>query len=171
LGDRRSVLTAAHCVTDRGRLDTNSAIVTFQGQSDTETLSVTDFNVHPDWDGDFIRGNEINFASVEKVGFGRSGTGGASDFVGAGVKRAGANDYDAVADTMLQAFSLTAGTDFIATSVLQCDFDNATTNNDAFDFFFDLTEVMSTRLFGWPDLHRRRPDIAALSGAGRLVPA
>lgn len=167
LGDRRSVLTAAHCVTDSaGVFDTNSTSVTFQGPSGDETLSVTDFNVHPDWDGDFIRGNdlavltlegeptnqiadydiftgsnEIDFASVEKVGFGRSGTGAAGDFLGAGVKRAGANEYDAVADTMLQAFGLTAGTDFVAGSVLQYDFDNGATDNDAFDFFFDLTDT------------------------------
>ncbi len=120
LGDRRSVITAAHCVADSaGVFDTNSTIVTFQGPSGTETLSVTDFNVHPDWDGYFIRGNdlavltlegeptnqiadydivtgsnEIDFASVERAGFGRSGTGTgtASDFVGVGVKRAGANE-------------------------------------------------------------------------------
>ena len=167
LGDRRSMLTAAHCVTDgAGVFDTFATSVTFQGPSGSETVNVTDFNVHPDWDGDFIRGNdlavltlegepsnqiadydiftgvnEIDFASVEKVGFGRSGTAAAGDFVGAGVKRAGANEYDALADTMLQAFGLTAGVDFVTGSVLQYDFDNGTTTNDAFDFFFSLADT------------------------------
>ena len=161
------MLTAAHCVTDgAGVFDTFATSVTFQGPSGSETVNVTDFNVHPDWDGDFIRGNdlavltlegepsnqiadydiftgvnEIDFASVEKVGFGRSGTAAAGDFVGAGVKRAGANEYDALADTMLQAFGLTAGVDFVTGSVLQYDFDNGTTTNDAFDFFFSLADT------------------------------
>ena len=169
--------TGCQLTDSAGGFDTTSTSVTFQGRTGAETLNVTDFNVHPDWDGDFIRGNdlavltlegaptnqiadydiftggnEIDFESVEKVGFGRSGTGAAGDFLGSGVKRAGANEYDALADTMLQAFGLTSGVDFVAGSVLQYDFDNGTTDNDAFDFFFNLadtsiatslTEVMS----------------------------
>lgn len=60
------MLTAAHCVADSAAVfDTNSTIVTFQGPSGTETLSVTDFNVHPDWDSYFIRGNDLAVLTLE----------------------------------------------------------------------------------------------------------
>ena len=168
MGDRRSVLTAAHCVTDvNGVFDpTTSSSVTFQGPGGSETLGVTNFEVHPDWDGDFIRGNDLavltldgeptnqiadyalftgsnetDAASVQKVGFGRSGTGALGDTVGAGTKRAGLNTYDAVADTMLTAFGLTPVTDFVPGSVLKFDFDNGLVGQDAFDFFFNIDDL------------------------------
>ena len=129
-------------------------------------MGVTNFEVHPDWDGDFIRGNDLavltldgeptnqiadyalftgsnetDAASVQKVGFGRSGTGALGDTVGAGTKRAGLNTYDAVADTMLTAFGLTPVTDFVPGSVLKFDFDNGLVGQDAFDFFFNIDDL------------------------------
>lgn len=51
------------------------------------------------------------------------------------------NRYDATADTMLKVLGLRAGRDFVRNSVLQYDFDNGTTDNDAFGFFFGVNDL------------------------------
>lgn len=54
------VLTAAHCVSD----DFGSNIfvagsATFTGISGTESITITSVDIHPNWDGDIIRGNDV----------------------------------------------------------------------------------------------------------------
>ena len=155
------VLTAAHCFTDGfGKFITTAASITFETVSGDETISGTEVFIHPDWDGDSFRGNDIvvlELASVPsfsidrydidrvgaddgttgtKVGYGSSGTGLTGVTIGAGTKRQGLNLYDDVADTMLIALGLTPGVDFVPGSALQYDFDNGLAANDAFGFFF-----------------------------------
>ena len=158
------VLTAAHCVTDaRGNNILLSGTVTFEGDSGTEiiTIDATKTKVHNKWNGDIFRGNDVAVLTlvsaptdditryqidrdgsndigsvVDKVGYGRSGNGNEGDVIGFGDKRNGQNQYDDVADTMLKALGLKANRDFVRGSVLQYDFDNGVSNNDAFEFFF-----------------------------------
>ena len=78
---------------------------------------------------------------VEKVGYGRSGNGNDGDVIGFGDKRNGQNQYDDVADTMLKALGLKARAHFVPGSVLQYDFDNGNSNNDAFGFFFNNNDL------------------------------
>ncbi len=161
------VLTAAHCFTDGfGKFITTAASITFETVSGDETISGTEVFIHPDWNGDSFRGNDIvvlELASVPsfsidrydidrvgvddvgttgtKVGYGSSGTGLTGVTIGAGTKRQGLNLYDDVADTMLIALGLTPGVDFVPGSALQYDFDNGLAANDAFGFFFANTNL------------------------------
>lgn len=165
--NKTHILTAAHCLTDE--FGTNillSGMATFMVDGIEEEINIetSEVNIHPDWDGDFIRGNDIAilalFRSVdtkgydidrnnrddvestsEKIGYGLSGYGllgfDSTNYV-FGQKRDGQNKYDAVADTMLKALGLRSGRDFVRGSVLQYDFDNGVADNDAFDFFFGI---------------------------------
>jgi len=166
------VLTAAHCVTDgSGNLILESGTVTFEGDDDDVTINidVSSTSVHPSWDGNFIRGNDIavlklaNAApdeitkldidrnkrddvgtTVTKAGYGLSGFGTIGvdrDAFPFGMKRDGLNLYDATADTMLKALGLKSGRDFVRGSVLQYDFDNGNSANDAFGFFFGISDL------------------------------
>ncbi len=158
------VLTAAHCVTDaRGNNVLQSGTVTFEGDYGTETIVIdaTATKIHNKWNGDVLKGNDVAVlklvsaptdditryqidrdgsddigAIVEKVGYGRSGNGNDGDILAFGDKRNGENQYDDVADTMLKALGLKAKAHFVPGSVLQYDFDNGATSNDAFGFFF-----------------------------------
>jgi len=163
LTDGIHVLTAAHCVTDDGGdLNLRSGKITFEGETKDFRISVkaSATEVHPDWDGDVFRGNDIAVLKLvseapdeitrydidrngdddvnvgDKAGYGRSGDGDDGDVMPSGTKRDGQNKYDDVADTMLKALGLRSGTDFVPGSVLQYDFDNLDPENDAFGFFF-----------------------------------
>jgi len=163
LTDGIHVLTAAHCVTDDGGdLNLRSGKITFEGETKDFRISVkaSATEVHPDWDGDVFRGNDIAVLKLvseapdeitrydidrngdddvnvgDKAGYGRSGNGDDGDVMPSGTKRDGQNKYDDVADTMLEALKLRPGTDFVPGSVLQYDFDNLDPENDAFGFFF-----------------------------------
>ena len=159
------VLTAAHCVTDSlGNMALQSGTVTFEGGSGTETIAIdaAATKVHSKWNGDVLRGNDVAVlklvsaptaditryqidrngsddigAVVEKVGYGLSGNGNDGATIGFGDKRNGQNQYDDVADTMLKALGLKAKAHFVPGSVLQYDFDNGISSNDAFGFFFN----------------------------------
>lgn len=159
------VLTAAHCVTnDNGNMVLQSGTVTFEGDSGTETIAIdaAATKVHNKWNGDIFKGNDVAVlklvsaptdditryqidrdgsgdigAVVDKVGYGRSGNGDDGDVLAFGDKRNGQNQYDDVADTMLKALGLKARAHFVPGSVLQYDFDNGVTNNDAFGLFFN----------------------------------
>jgi secreted trypsin-like serine protease len=163
------VLTAAHCVTDNfGNFNLLSASITFEGDYSIETIGVDVANssVHPKFDGDFIKGNDLAILKLvstassditrydidrnsnddvgsiaQKVGYGAFGTGntGWTDFDDN--KRQGLNLYDDVADTMLKALGLKPGKDFVRGSVLQYDFDNGLAENDAFGFFFGKSNL------------------------------
>jgi len=158
------VLTAGHCVTDDfGNLILQSGHVTFEGDNGNVQIPIlaSQTTVHPDWDGDIIRGNDLSVlllateapaeitrydidrngaddvgAIGDKAGYGRSGNGNDGDVLSSGTKRDGQNKYDDVADTMLQALGLNPNTDFVSGSVLQYDFDNGLSTNDGFGFFF-----------------------------------
>ncbi len=158
------VLTAAHCVTDdRGNLILDSGFVTFEGDQATVSINVNAAatKVHPDWNGDVLRGNDVAVlvlvsaapdeitrydidrnggddvgAVGAKSGYGRSGNGNDGDVLPSGTKRDGENKYDDTADTMLKALRLKPGRHFVEGSVLQYDFDNGSSQNDAFGFFF-----------------------------------
>ena len=162
------VLTAAHCVTDDfGNFVLNSATVTFEG-TPTETISVDvpNSSAHPRFNGDFIKGFDVAVLTLDsapssdidrydidrnsgddvgstpiKTGYGRSGTGDTGDITGSGTKRTGQNLYDDIGDTMYLALGLKANKDFVRGGVLQYDFDNGNSANDAFGFFFSNSNL------------------------------
>lgn len=158
------VLTAAHCVTDSfGNIVLTGGSVTFNGDSGDETipLDTSAVAVPKKWNGDFLRGNDIAVIKLEsaasaditrydidrnqnddvgaivgKAGFGISGqgnTGHDSSSYPFGTKRDGLNKYDDVADTMYNALNIRP---YEKESILQYDFDNGNSANDAFGFFF-----------------------------------
>lgn len=163
------VLTAAHCVTDDGGdLNLLSGNITFEGDTGDFQIDVlaSATKVHPDWDGDVIRGNDVAVLELvseapdeitrydidrnadddvnaigDKAGYGRSGNGNDGDVLPSGTKRDGQNKYDDVADTMLKALRLLPNMHFVPGSVLQYDFDNGLSQNDAFGFFFDNSDL------------------------------
>lgn len=161
----RHALTAAHCLTDSvGNLRANSATVKFPA-APSQTYNVSEFFVHPDWNGGFFRGNDIavlefdteistdvqrygidrnaadNVGLVgEKFGYGRSGLGTTGDTLGSGTRRTGLNRYDDFADTMLDWLGWQPGS-YVPEAVLQYDFDNGQAANDAFDYFFGQSDL------------------------------
>lgn len=163
------VLTAAHCVTDDfGNNILQSGSVTFEGDNGVEIIEIdaSGTEVHNRWNGDILKGNDVAVLKlisapssditryqidrnasddidevVEKVGYGRSGNGNDGDIIPFGDKRNGENQYDDVADTMLKALGLKANRDFVRGSVLQYDFDNGLSSNDAFGFFFGQNDL------------------------------
>jgi len=163
------ILTAAHCVSDDfGNNVLQSGTVTFEGDLGTETITIdaTATKIHNKWNGDVLKGNDVAVlklasapssditryqidrdgsddvgAIVDKVGYGRSGNGFDGDILPFGDKRNGENQYDDVADTMLKALGLKAKAHFVPGSVLQYDFDNGLSSNDAFGFFFNNNDL------------------------------
>lgn len=159
------VLTAAHCVTDNfGNNVLQSGTVIFNGDNGDEIIPIdaSGTKIHNRWNGDFIKGNDIAVlkltsvvssditrynidrnssgdvgAIVDKVGYGRSGSGNDGAVISFGDKRNGLNQYDDVADTMYQALGLKPNKDYIRGAILQYDFDNGIVANDAFGFFFN----------------------------------
>lgn len=167
LSTKEHLLTAAHCVTDEFGSDMfASGTATF---ATGEQIEIESVHLHPDWDGDFLRGNDIAILQLvapvsdslpgydidrnsnddvgsinEKIGYGLSGYGNEgydSSLYGFGTKRNGQNKYDAVADTLLKALGLRAGKDFVRGAVLQYDFDNGLAENDAFGLFFNISDL------------------------------
>jgi len=165
------VLTAAHCVTDgTGNYTLVSGSATFEGDSESVTISInaTESVVHPDYDGDFLRGNDIAILKltevapsqipgipyalsgnatgsiVNKTGYGLSGffiNGTNITTYPFGTQREGQNKYDALADTMYNALNLTANVDYIPGAIYQFDSDDGTPEHDAFDFFFGISDT------------------------------
>jgi len=163
------VLTAAHCVTD---LFGNDALLgggtaTFAGDSGPEIINISDFEVHPLYDGDFIKGNDIailileNSASgdivrynydisgdavgqvVTKVGYGFGGyfsLGWDGNNYPLDMKRNGTNEYDALADVMYQSLGLDENSDYVPQAIYQYDSDNSDSSNDAFGFFLGISD-------------------------------
>jgi len=163
------VLTAAHCVTNSfGNFILNSATVTFEGDSGTETVTVDVANsaAHSRYNGNFLKGFDVAVLTLNsapssditrydidrnsgddvgstpvKTGYGRSGTGDNGDTLPSGTKRTGQNLYDDVGDTMYLALGLKPNKDFVRGGVLQYDFDNGNSANDAFGFFFSNSDT------------------------------
>lgn len=166
--DKIHVFTAAHCVADDfGTYNLLSGSATFEGNSEFITISIDSANSvkHPDYDGDFIKGNDIAILKltssptgvpgiphatsgnavgsvVDKTGYGLSGyfsSGTDSSSYPFGIQREGQNRYDALGDTMYSALGLTAGTDYVSGAVYQYDSDDGTSGHDAFGFFFGIS--------------------------------
>ena len=169
--DRQHIITAAHCVADdNGNFILNSGSATFEGNSESVTipLDVANSESHPDYDGDYIKGNDIailklstiapvqipgiNHATsgnavgdiVTKSGYGLSGyfdSGTDSSTYPFGTERTGQNKYDTFADTMYVALGLTSGVDFIPGAIYQFDSDDGNSSHDAFGFFFGISDL------------------------------
>ncbi|GEM_PF-1125327 len=163
------VLTAAHCVTDEFGNDAleSGGTATFAGVSGPEIINISDFEVHPLYDGDFIKGNDIailileNPASgdivrynydmsgnavgevVTKVGYGFGGyfhLGWDGNNYPLDMKRDGINEYDALADVMYQSLGLDENSDYVPQAIYQYDSDNSDSSNDAFGFFLGISD-------------------------------
>ena len=169
--DGLHVITAAHCVADDfGNYILTSGSATFEGNSESITILIDPLNSlsHPNYDGDFIKGNDIavlklvsptplqvpgiphatsdNSVSqvVDKNGYGWSGfleTGADPSTYPFGTERDGQNKYDAFADTMYLALGLKSNTDFMPQAIYQYDSDDGDTEHDAFDFFFGISNL------------------------------
>jgi len=167
------ILTAAHCVTNNSGVvnpGTNGDVL-FETATGDVIIDFANFIVHPAWDGDVIRGNDLAYIELvslapaniptydidrdgsddlgvafDKAGYGRSGFGATGDNIDSGVKRQGENLYDSVADIFLEDSRffnppLTPNVDFVPGSVLLYDFDNAVAANDAFGVFYGISEL------------------------------
>jgi len=160
------VLTAAHCVADgSGKLVLTSGDVYFD--ADPTPVVVSYATVHPSYDGDYLKGNDIAILKlespakaeitrydydkngnsvddvIEKVGYGVSGffsSGDDSDKYPFGTKRNDQNKYDAFADVMYQALGMKAVTDYVPGAVYQYDSDDGSKKHDAFGFFFGISD-------------------------------
>ena len=168
--DNIHVFTAAHCVADDlGNYILTSGSATFEGNFQSITIPIVPANSfsHPNYDGDFIKGNDIailKLASsppgvpgtahaisgnevgsiVDKTGYGLSGffsSGTDSSTYPFGKQRDGLNKYDAFGDTMYSALGLVAGVDYIPGAVYQFDSDDGTSKHDAFGFFFGISNA------------------------------
>jgi hypothetical protein len=153
---------------DYGNFILNSGSATFEGNSESITITLDAGNSvsHPNYDGDFIKGNDIailklvasapaqipgiNHATsgsavgnvVDKYGYGLSGyfnSGTDSSTYPFGTERGGQNMYDDFADTMYVALGLTSGVDFVPQAVYQFDSDDGSSSHDAFGFFFGIS--------------------------------
>jgi len=171
--DRVHVFTAAHCVTDtNGNYILTSGSATFEGDSQSIVITIdadpAKSKAHPDYDGDFIKGNDIAILKlvttaptqipgiphatsgsavgdvVKKSGYGLSGyfsSGTDRSNYPFGTERNGQNTYDAFADTMYVALQLTPDEDFIPGAIYQYDSDDGNSPHDAFGFFFGISDL------------------------------
>lgn len=165
----RHVLTAAHCLTDdAGALNVTSASVTFEGDGGTHSIPATAYAIHPDWDGNVLRGNGVAVVTLAMEapaeiaryglytgtgevgrlaehgglrGFGQGATGADPAAYPFGTKRAGLNVCDSLADLILEAVGFVRGVDFAPGAMLAYDFDNGDPANDAFGYFFGIAET------------------------------
>jgi len=163
----KHVLTAAHCVTDdRGRLNLQYGFVTFEGDNPVdEQIDVISAIKHPKFKGDVLRGYDIAVLELAseaspditrydidrnptddvgsvgiKAGYGRTGQGDEGAVDPSGTKHDGKNKYDATAREMYQALRLNQK-QYFADGILQFDFDNLKSDNDAFGFFFSKPDT------------------------------
>jgi hypothetical protein len=156
----RTILTAAHCLTDSaGGVSAARATVFFQSPDGLESHAIAAIgphSVHPGYTGDLFAGFDVAVlelasapssavaryalhrdegadigAAFDVVGYGRSGTGAIGDQLDTGTKRDGRNRFDDYG-YLLQLFGTTPEA---AVTVLMFDFDNGLAGNDAFGFF------------------------------------
>lgn len=155
------VLTAAHCLTnDQGVVITSASGIraTFDFFGGSSTIGGRGFDIHPSWNGNSRRGNDIAVLELASapprqvnrfglqdsatevgrratmVGYGRTGQGGAGATGPSGAKHFGQNRYDALGDVFQTAFP-GLFPDMISGTQLVYDFDNGNPANDAFGFF------------------------------------
>ncbi len=167
LPTRTHILTAAHCLTDEiGNVDVDSGSATFPLSSGSVKIAISNVAVHPDWDFDLFRGNDVAVLTLAspaptaatsidinrtdpdatgtrtlKLGYGQGGVGTTGATLPAGTFRWGMNVYDSFADPLLRFLGLSANTDFVPQSVLLYDFDNGKSRNDAAGFFLGLPDT------------------------------
>jgi len=68
LSSGKYILTAAHCLTDgEGNLITSESVAVFNLPLGPEILYGSEFFVHPDWDGNLIKGNDIALIKLNSV--------------------------------------------------------------------------------------------------------
>ncbi|MGD8918859.1 MAG: trypsin-like serine protease [Nitrosopumilaceae archaeon] len=171
--DKMHIFTAAHCVADdNGNYILTSGFATFEGDSQSIIIAIdanpSNSKSHPDYDGDFVKGNDIAIlklvsvapqqipgiphatsgnevgGTVDKSGYGLSGyfnSGTDRSTYPFGTKRDGQNKYDAFADVMYEDLGLTSGVDFIPEAIYQYDSDDGTPQHDAFGFFFGKSDL------------------------------
>jgi len=159
---RLHVLTAAHCLTDAFGVFTllDTSTITFEGDGGDEEIPINEAwtFVHPDWDGDFIRGNDIAILELDfepsaditgyvidrntaddigsmpiQTGYGNLGTGALGVIPGSsGIKHDVLNTFDSDSDDMnANLLLLNVGVDTVANSVLITDFDDTANGLDA----------------------------------------
>jgi len=154
------ILTAAHCVsnTNTGKLTFKSGTAYFGSNS----YSIASAIVRPDWNGDYLYGNDIALLKLkstvsgitpsaiddnindignelDKAGYGRSGTGYTGATTSAGTLHAGQNIYDSTHDQFWERFNRANLSD----GVLMYDFDDGTPEHDAFLRHFGIEYVNS----------------------------
>ena len=165
LMDSEHVLTAAHCISDSSgnNILTGGNISLYDINGNLITSNIVGSEKHPDYDGKFTKGNDVAVLTIQSVsnipthpintsdssliqgtfdkyGYGLSGTGDSgtdSKTYPFGTERNVKNTYDAYADIMMSAL----GETYVPHSVLQYDFDNGNSSNDAFGFFFGLHDA------------------------------
>ena len=132
------ILTAAHCVDFNlnGVPDLTSATARFERAAGDEIIAVdvTQTMVHPNWDGNFIEGDDLAIlvlvsppssdvnrytwdtnpandigGDADQVGYGRSGMMSTGDILASGTKRAILNDRDGTSDLTAAAFDSIPG--------------------------------------------------------------
>jgi len=71
------VLTAAHCVTNSntGKISVKRGYAEFKGVEGVQRINIiaSQTSVHPNWDGDFIKGNDVAIVKLESVPVGIDG--------------------------------------------------------------------------------------------------
>lgn len=135
------VLTAANCLTDEfGNNVFVTGNATFAGIYGEESIPITRVDIHPDWDGRIIRGNdvailtltyspavEINRYDIDKsrraaVGFISRNI--SDDLLSLSAQRNATHRHEAAAETLFNALDLRAGRDSISSNTLQYDFND-----------------------------------------------
>jgi hypothetical protein len=158
----RHILTAAHCVTDGfGNVDADSVTATFNLAGGDVSGSSATIYVHPSYDGDTGHGYDVAIIEFDtewvssvpryemvssgfdaigmegvSVGYGRTGYGATGSTDPSGTKRIGLNLWESEG---LGSFGLGGVTN--NGTQLTADFDNGIEANDAFDFFFGISDL------------------------------
>ncbi|ARV58765.1 hypothetical protein BZZ01_09040 [Nostocales cyanobacterium HT-58-2] len=168
------ILTAAHCITDdNGKFktsDLNKTKATFNLSTGSVSIPVTDFFVHPNYDGKFYKGNDIAVLRLStsapsqaqqydiyraqdevgkiftQVGYGYLGNGYAGQDTQSNLSQLGyfgKNQFDASEGIFNPLFKqqLPDLTSMIPGSQLFYDFDSGVSTNDAFGTHFGIKNL------------------------------
>jgi hypothetical protein len=166
------LLTAAHCIADEtGKFNTtrfNNTAAIFNLSSGSASVPIVDFFIHPDYNGNLPRGNDIALVKLGELapadaqqydlyrdtdevnqiftvlGYGLTGTGnqGVTEDSVSGVKLIGQNRFEALGD-IFQPFISPSEQDFtvIPGSQLVFDFDNGQPENDFLGVHFGINDT------------------------------